>query len=66
VITAPFILNIGLDLWPTTIGLVLGGVLAAPFAALVTRRVPDWSLMLLVGAVIVILSLRGLLQALGR
>ena len=44
-------------------GLVLGGVLAAPFAALITRRVPDRPLMLLVGAVIVLLSLRGLLQA---
>ncbi len=65
VITATFILTIGLDLWPTIAGLVLGGVLAAPFAALVTRKVPDRPLMLLVGAVIVLLSLRGLLQALG-
>lgn len=65
VITATFVVTIGLDLWPTIAGLVLGGVLAAPFAALVTRKVPDRPLMLLVGAVIVLLSLRGLLQALG-
>jgi hypothetical protein len=37
-------------------------VLAAPFAALITRRVPDRALMLLVGAVIVLLSSRRLLQ----
>ncbi|SCY98238.1 sulfite exporter TauE/SafE family protein [Microvirga guangxiensis] len=64
VITATFVVTIGLELWPTIAGLVLGGVLAAPFAALVTRKVPDRPLMLLVGAVIVFLSLRGLLQAL--
>ena len=61
---AEFFVTIGLDLWPTIAGLVLGGVLAAPFAALVTRKVPDRPLMLLVGAVIILLSLRSLLQAL--
>ena len=45
-------------------GLVLGGVIAAPFAALLTRRIPARGLMILVGVVIVLLSLRGLLQAL--
>ncbi len=63
VVTATFVATIGLELWPVIAGLVLGGVLAAPFAALITRRVPDRPLMLLVGVVIVLLSLRGLLQA---
>jgi hypothetical protein len=63
VVTATFLATIGLELWPVIAGLVIGGVLAAPFAALITRRVPDRPLMLLVGAVIVLLSLRGLVQA---
>jgi uncharacterized membrane protein YfcA len=63
VVTATFVLTIGLELWPMIAGLVLGGVLAAPFAALVARSVPDRLLMALVGAVIVLLSVRGLLQA---
>jgi hypothetical protein len=62
-ISATFILTIGLDLWPIITGLILGGVLAAPFAAYVTRSLPDRSLMILVGIVIIVLSLRELLQA---
>jgi len=50
-------------LWPIILGLVLGGVLAAPFAAYVTSRLPDRPLMILVGVVIIVLSLRGLIQS---
>ena len=60
VVTATFVTTIGLELWPVIIGLVVGGVVAAPFAALITRSLPDRPLMLLVGMVIVLLSLRGL------
>jgi uncharacterized membrane protein YfcA len=62
-ISATFILTIGLELWPIITGLVLGGVLAAPFAAYVTRRLPDRPMMILVGLIIIVLSLRGLLKA---
>lgn len=61
-ISATFILTIGLELWPIITGLVLGGMLAAPFAAYVTRRLPDRPMMILVGLVIIVLSLRGLLK----
>jgi uncharacterized protein len=64
VVTATFVVTIGLELWPIIAGLVAGGVLAAPFAAFMTRRVPERPLMLLVGIVIAFLSLRGLLQSL--
>ena len=64
VVTATFVMTIGLELWPMITGLVLGGVLAAPFAALLTRHVPDRALMLAVGVVIILLSVRGLIQAL--
>jgi uncharacterized membrane protein YfcA len=43
-------------------GLVIGGIIAAPFAAYATRHLPDRALMVLVGLVVVILSLRGLLH----
>ena len=61
-ITGTFALTVGLELWPIILGLLLGGVAAAPFAAYVTRRLPDRAMMVLVGAVIVLLSARGLLQ----
>ena len=62
-ITAVFVATIGLELWPVILGLVLGGVLAAPLAATITRRVPARPLMIVVGVVIVLLALRGLLAA---
>ena len=45
--------------------MVLGGVLTAPLAALVARRVPERPLMAVVGIVVSLLALRGLLAALG-
>lgn len=64
-ITIAFFAAIGLDLWVVILGLIVGGVLAAPFAALVTKRVPDRPLMFIVGAMITLLSLRSLLQLAG-
>lgn len=63
-ITAIFITTIGLEHWPAILGLVIGGVLAAPLAAMVTKRVPARPLMLVVGVVISLLALRGLIMAL--
>jgi uncharacterized membrane protein YfcA len=64
-ISGTFILTIGLELWPMITGLLLGGIVAAPLAAHVTRRIPPRRLMLLVAAVIIALSLRGLYLAAG-
>ncbi|WP_135468257.1 sulfite exporter TauE/SafE family protein [Crenalkalicoccus roseus] len=63
-ISAAFVATIGLSLWPIIAGLVLGGVLAAPFAALVAKRVPDRPLMVIVAVVVSLLALRNLLLAL--
>jgi uncharacterized protein len=63
-VSATFLATVGLDLVPIIAGLVLGGVVAAPFAALATRHIPDRPLMLLVGVVIVLLSLRELVRVL--
>ncbi|KAB2919478.1 MAG: sulfite exporter TauE/SafE family protein [Hyphomicrobiaceae bacterium] len=63
-ISVTFVFTIGLTLWPIIAGLVLGGIIAAPLAALATKHIPDRVLMLLVGSVVVILSLRGIVRAL--
>jgi uncharacterized membrane protein YfcA len=61
-VSATFVATIGLELWPIILGLIVGGVLAAPFAAYMTSRLPDRILMTLVGVTIMLLSLRELLQ----
>ena len=58
VISATFILTIGLDLWPIIAGLVVGGIIAAPIAALAAKHIPAKALMFVVGIVIVLLSIR--------
>lgn len=63
-ISVTFLATIGLTLWPIILALVLGGILAAPFAAYATKHIPDRVLMILVGSVVVILSLRSLLRTL--
>lgn len=64
-ISVTFLGTIGLELWPIIAGLILGGALAAPFAAWLASSIPDRPLMILVGSVIMLLSLRGLVQAAG-
>jgi hypothetical protein len=63
VISATFVFTIGLELFPIIGGLILGGVVAAPFAAYATRKIPDQPMMILVAIVIIILSVRGLVLA---
>jgi uncharacterized membrane protein YfcA len=63
-ISTTFFLTVGLSLWPIIAGLIVGGVAAAPFAALATKHIPDKALMLIVGCVVVLLSLRTLVNAL--
>ena len=62
-ISVTFLGTIGLELWPIIAGLILGGALAAPLAAYAAKAIPDRPLMILVGSVIVLLSIRGLVQA---
>ncbi len=52
-----FMLHIGIQYWVFILGLLLGGGIAAPFAAYVCKRMSPKTLMILVGGVIVILSL---------
>lgn len=63
-ISTTFFLTVGLSLWPVIAGLIIGGVLAAPLAAYATKHIPDKVLMLIVGCVVVLLSLRTIVKAL--
>jgi hypothetical protein len=58
VISAVFVVTIGFSHWHIIAGLILGGVVAAPFAAYAVKHVPDRVLMALVGVVIVAISAR--------
>ena len=53
-----FFTVIGLGYWQVIIGLILGGVVAAPIAARLANKLPVRSMMILVGMVIIIVSLR--------
>jgi uncharacterized membrane protein YfcA len=47
-----------------TVGLLIGGVMAAPFGAMLAKRVPAKTLLTLVGVILIITSLFGLWRAL--
>jgi len=49
--------------WHVIVGLLLGGIIAAPFAAVVTKRLPVRLLMAMVGVLIIGLSMRTIWQA---
>ncbi len=53
-----FFTVIGLGYWQVIIGLILGGIVAAPIAAKLANKLPVKSMMILVGMVIIIVSLR--------
>jgi len=62
-----FIFTLSSDLlsnWQVIVGLLVGGVIAAPFAALVTKRLPVRVLMGMVGVLIIGLSIRTIVQVL--
>lgn len=65
-ITLTFMFSIGLELYPIIVGLVLGGILAAPIAALVAKHIPARALMVIVGLVISGLSVRTIIKAWGE
>lgn len=60
VISGTLIFTVGLSLWKIIAGLVIGGIIAAPFAALATRQIPARGLLTLVGCVICLVSARSL------
>ncbi|MFO7297673.1 MAG: sulfite exporter TauE/SafE family protein [Pseudomonadota bacterium] len=63
-ISITFLFTIGLSLFPIIAGLVVGGVIAAPFAAMAVRYLPARLLMVAVACVVIALSLRTIYLAL--
>ncbi len=53
-----FITLIGFSHWQVIVGLILGGMVAAPIAANLSRRLPIKTMMILVGIVVIVVSLR--------
>lgn len=53
-----FFATIGMSYFQIIAGLMLGGVIAAPIAANITRKIPVAKMMLVVGVVIILVSLR--------
>lgn len=53
-----FITIIGFSHWQVVLGLILGGMVAAPIAANLSRRLPIKTMMIMVGTVVVIVSMR--------
>lgn len=60
---ATFFTIIGLVHWQIIVGLIIGGVLAAPLAAHVCKRLPSRTLMMIVGVIIIALSIRTIYMA---
>jgi len=52
------------EYWQIILGLLIGGAIAAPFAALLVKKLPLKALMILVGVLIVFLSVRTILLGL--
>ncbi len=53
-----FVTLIGLTHWSIIIGLILGGIIAAPLAAYLSNKIPVKTIMILVGVVVIIVSLK--------
>ncbi|HVO75428.1 MAG TPA: TSUP family transporter [Ignavibacteriaceae bacterium] len=56
--SAAFVTFIGLTHWQIIIGLVIGGITAAPIAAKIAGKLPVKTMMILVGILVIALSLR--------
>jgi uncharacterized membrane protein YfcA len=65
-VSATFIYHLGLrDFATATLGLLIGGIMAAPFGAIMAKRIPTKTMLILVGAVLTITSTYGFIRALG-
>jgi uncharacterized membrane protein YfcA len=66
-ISATFIAALGLEAFTkATIGLLIGGIAAAPFGAFIAKRVPARPLLIMIGTVLTITSLYGVWHAFAK
>jgi uncharacterized membrane protein YfcA len=59
-----FTIFVGINSWPVIIGLIIGGIIAAPIGAYITHKINPKIAMVIVGVVIILLSFRTILKAL--
>lgn len=57
-----FLLFNGIDSWQVIIGLILGGVIASPFAAVLVKKMKRKPLMIIVGVLVIAMSLRTIIM----
>lgn len=62
--TITFFLIIGLSHWQIIFGLVIGGMVAAPFSIYLSNKIPTKKGLILVGIVVIIISLKTIIQSL--
>jgi uncharacterized membrane protein YfcA len=60
-----FFLTIGFSHWTAIVGLAIGGAIAAPLAAFAVGKIPARPMLAVVGIVIIVLSIRTMVLALG-
>lgn len=53
----------GIQSWQIILGLIVGGTLAAPFGAYITKKIPQKAMMITVGVLIVIISFYALIKS---
>lgn len=53
----------GIQSWQIILGLIVGGTLAAPFGAYITKKIPQKTMMITVGVLIVIISFCALIKS---
>lgn len=54
--TGVFLFFVGIDSWQVILGLIIGGVVAAPIGAIAAKKIQPKALMLLVGSLIIVIS----------
>ncbi|OKL38509.1 hypothetical protein A3841_07120 [Pontibacter flavimaris] len=62
--SATFVAFAGISHWQIILGLILGGCISAPIGAMMARRLPVKTMMIIVGIVVIIVSLRLIVMAL--
>jgi uncharacterized membrane protein YfcA len=64
-ISITFLASIGIDHWQVVLGLLVGGVVAAPLAAVLVKRVPERAVLVAVGVLVLGISIYQITGALG-
>ena len=59
-----FVITIGIQHWNIVLGLLIGGIVTAPFAAMLTSRIPIKKMFVVIGILIITLSLISIVKSL--